>query len=146
MKNTLLLYCMAVLISSVTLSAYAMMDDDQARADVTIMLGEGNTATEVISALVADGRELVDACVLATGAVEDKRRMEFVSTCINSSTSTAQAQSVADALISAAGENTSLATAITQVMNTYSTETLPPPATYQGDGIATGGGLIASPS
>ena len=145
MKNTLLLFAMAILISSVTLSANAMMDDAQARADVTIMLGEGSTATEVISALVADGRELVDACVLATGAVQDKRRMEFVSTCINSSTSTTQAQSVADALIAAAGENTLLATAITQVMNTYSTETLPPPATYQGDGIATGGGSV-SPS
>ena len=145
MKNTLLLFAMAVLISSVTLSANAMMDDAQARADVTIMLGEGSTATEVISALVADGRELVDACVLATGAVQDKRRLAFVSTCINSSTSTTQAQSVADALIAAAGENTLLATAITQVMNTYSTETLPPPATYQGDGISTGGGSV-SPS
>ena len=143
MKNRLLQCCVAGLVLSLPVAATAKMDDAQARADVTIMLGEGSTALEVIDALVADGRELVDACVLATGAVEDKRRMEFVNTCINSTTSSDQAQSVADALIAVAGDNTVLADAITQVMNAYSTETLPPPATYQGDGIATGGGTIS---
>ena len=143
MKNRILQSCLAGLILSLSLAANAKMDDAQARADVTIMLGEGSTAPEVIEALVADGRELVDACVLATGTVEDSRRMEFVNTCISSTTSTAQAQSVADALIAAAGDNTVLASAIAQVMSTYSTETLVPPSTYQGDGIATGGGTVS---
>lgn len=143
MKTKLLQCCLAGLMLSLPLAASAKMDDAQARADVNIMLGEGNTAAEVVDALVADGREWVDACVLATSAVEVPRRMEIVDTCIGSSTSIAQAKAVADALTALAGDNLAFAGAIAQVMALYSTETLIPPTTYQGDGIATGGGSVS---
>lgn len=140
---------LAVLLTSalvlLPLNAVAVMDDAQARADVEIMLNDGRSAGDIISALEADGRELLDACVVATLAADEEHQFEFVQTCITSTTTLEEARSIADALIAALGENTPLAATVAQVMNAYNTQTLPPPSGYQGDGIATGGGSV-SPS
>lgn len=145
MKKLNLAICLASALIYLPLNAAAVMDDAQARADVDILLNEGKSAGDIISMLQADGRELLDACVVATIAASDEDQLAFVRTCITSATTVEEARSIADALIAASGEDTPLALTVAQVMNTYNTQTLPVPPGYQGDGIATGGTSV-SPS
>jgi len=145
MKNVNLAFCLSSALILLPLNAAAVMDDAQARADVEIMLNDGRSASDIISVLEADGRETLDACVVATLAAGEEDKLAFVQTCITSTTTVEEARSIADALIAALGEDTPLAASVAQLMNAYNTQTLPPPSGYQGDGIATGGGSV-SPS
>ncbi|MFT4824947.1 MAG: hypothetical protein ACI9DH_001851 [Halioglobus sp.] len=145
MKKLNLALCLMGALIYLPLNAAAVMDDSQARADVEILLNEGKSAGDIISALQADGRELLEACVVATVASSEEDQLAFVRTCITSARTVEEARSIADALIAAAGEDTPLALTVAGVMNTYNTQTLPVPASYQGDGIATGGSSV-SPS
>lgn len=140
-----MIFCLAIVAALFPLNATALMDDAQARADVGILLSEGESAANVIAALQADGRELLDACVIATIAAAEEFQFDFIQTCLSSATTVEQARAIADALVAASGQNTQLASTVAQVMDTLTTQTLPPPSSYQGDGIATGG-VSVSPS
>ncbi len=146
MKISLLPLFLAGLMAYLPLSATALMDKREARDTVVNMLGESQSAAAVIAALVADGRGLIDATIFALVSGGEENREAIARAGIASAGSLAEAQSVANALIATAGATGPLADVVAQEMKAYR-ETLTPPSTYQGSGIATGGGGQAvSPS
>ena len=144
MKTIFLPLCVALALASVTSNAIAVMDETEARDTVVSMLDQSQPATEIIAALMADGRDLIDATIFALVSGGENNRTAFAEAGIASATSLAQAQSVSYALIATAGATGPVADTVETAMKTYSNR-LTPPSTYQGSGIATGGGSV-SPS
>ena len=125
------------------LGANALMNENEAQATVVSMLAEGNSAAEVIAALMADGRDLIDATIFALVAGGQENRVAFAEAGTAAAKSFEELQSVANALIATAGATGSVAQAVTLAVTEYKS-TLTPPSTYQGGGIATGGDVSPS--
>lgn len=138
MKTVLIRFCLAALLV-LPFGANAMMNETETRAVVTSMLAETRSAGDIISALMADGRDLVAATVFALVAGGQENRVAFAEAGIAAATSVAEAQSVVNALIATAGTNSPVAEAAALALTEYQ-NTMAPPGGYQGGGVATGGG------
>ena len=144
MKQTLLRFTLLGLLITLPFSANAVMDEVAAYSTVQTMMANGSSPADIIAALKEDGRTLAESTVFAMVSGGENMRVAFATAGVESATSLMEAQSVVDAVLAAAGETGPVADALQVAMNTY-TKSIPPPSTYTGGNIATGGGAI-SPS
>ena len=144
MKQTVLRLAMLGLLITLPFSANAVMDEVAAYSTVQTMQANGSSAAETISVLKEDGRTLAEATVFAMVSGGEDMRVAYATAGVESATSLMEAQAVVDAVLAAAGETGPVADALQVAMNTYS-KSIPPPSTYKGGNIATGGGAV-SPS
>ena len=144
MKQTLIRLTMLGLLISLPFSASAMMDEGVAYSTVKTMLANGSSAEEVVAALKADGRTLAESTVFAMVSGGENMRVAFAKAGVALAGSQMQAQSVVNAVLAAAGQTGPVADAVQVAMKAY-IASMPPPSTYTGGNIATGGGAV-SPS
>ena len=143
MKHTLLRLTLLSLLISIPFGANAAMDAAAACNTVQTMLVDGSTPADIIAVLKEDGRTLSEATVFAMVCGGEDNRVAFATAGVSSATSLMEAQGVVDAVLATAGQTGPVADALRVALTDY-TETFPPPATYTGGNIATGGGVSPS--
>ena len=144
MKTVVMRISLAVCLT-LSWAAIAQMDETQARDTVVSMLDLGRSPTDVVGALVADGRDLIDATIFSLVVGGQENRTAFAKAGISAARSLPEAEAVANALIATAGATGPVAATVADALEEYR-RTLEPPPGYSGSGIATGGGNPVSPS
>jgi len=132
------------LLITLPFSANAMMDEVAAYSTVQSMLANGSSAEDIITALKEDGRTLSESTVFAMVSGGENMRVAFAKAGVALAGSQMEAQAVVDAVLATAGETGPVADAVQVAMNSY-IKSMPPPSSYTGGNIATGGGAV-SPS
>ena len=138
MRQTLLRLTILGLLITLPISANASMEEAAAYSTVQSMLGSGNSADQIIAVLKDDGRSLAESTVFAMVSGGEDMRVAFATAGVESATSLAEAQSVVNAVLAAAGETGPVAEALHVAMNNY-TKYMHQPSIYTGGNIATGG-------
>lgn len=105
--------------------------------DLLEMLHAGAAAEAVVRAVVATGMSLAEATVHAMGCGGDSYRNAIAVAGVKLASTLAQAQSVANAVIAAAGENSELAAAVRKAVDLVA-EGLPQPSVYVDEYMPTG--------
>ena len=104
MKKTFLQMALLSTLVTMPLLAGAAMRSSEAEATVVAMLGAGASSTEIIEALVEDGRSLRDATALAVGVANGDHRIDLAKTGICAASDTTQAEKVGRAAIAVTSE------------------------------------------
>ncbi len=143
MRSAILRLCLTGMLACLPLMATAAMSDSEAQSMVQTMLDDGRTAGEVITALMSDGRNLIDATIFGLVSGGESYRTLFSAAGISMSKSLSEAQSVAYALLATAGESGAVAATVDDALADYKS-LIAPPSSYQGGGIAPGGGVSPS--
>ncbi len=134
------------------LSAYAVMHEGQAEATVKAMLDGGASASEIVGALVEDGRSLQDATAVAVVSTLGGTQIDMAEAGICAASDVTQAERVGQAAVDVVEDDFQV-DAIVRVVAGYIAGdciSLPnkqknSPSSYETKGTASGGGSV-SPS
>jgi len=135
-----------------SLSVYAIMYESQAEATVKAMLDDGASASEIVGALVEDGRSLQDATAVAVVSTLGGTQIDMAEAGICAALDIAQAERVGQAAVNVVEDDYQV-DAIERVVAAYTAGeciNLPSkqknsPSSYETTGTVSGGGSV-SPS
>lgn len=121
----------------------ARIDFSEAHNTVQSMLAAGSSGRAVVDATMASGMSLSEATVFAMVSGGESHRVNIAEAGISAAGNTAQALTVADAVLATAGETGPVADAVREVLQ-RDTALMERPSVYEDDYTPTGAGVSPS--
>ena len=140
MKKVMLHVCLTSLLLAMPFAVSAQTGEKPSCELVQNLLEGGSSTGDVVRATVETGMSLAEATVFAMVCGGEENRVDIATAGIEAAGNLAQAQSVANAVLAAAGQTGAVAVAVNEAMEVYARH-MPQPGVHQDDYTPTGGGV-----